>query len=621
MLVPRPYQLETRDRFFELLAKAEQGVAVESPVGTGKSLIMALVAAQAAKEGGVLILAHREELVRGNARHADELLRSAGLGRCSMELNTESRMTAHDWQDIRNNGGVVSASVDTMQGRRLKAIPSDTFKLLLLDECHHVIPMTKRGMENAHCSKYYKIKLHFNNCKWGGFSGTFYRAGKKDAKGNRKNIMSRVFDQIYRTGSLFQFVDSGWLVDYVPKHLSAVSINLDFSKLKTRHVSEADAMEVWKTHKFEAMSALRQGLHEYCGTRPTLIFSPQVQHASWVAEFINSADPEQYQSMGPDTADYVASYSIDDEGKRCSYPEWRRRSVVDKFNTGRLQWMSNQGVFTEGTDIPPVAAIALCRLTESRNLLRQMVGRGGRVLPGVLDGLENSTAPARLQAIASSAKPNCLLLDFSGVTQRKGVCDLASSMDIFDESANWGEVQRQLAQDYWAMQQKKGNNATLREIKEAVEERTSAWMNSVRAMLKHGQEQVAWEVTEIDFRTQSANPVKATVHRESVTNRPSEKQINYCLSLQRQTGMSSLTADQLRGMTFKQVGAIIDKCKTQRDQLPCPSWLFQQLRQKYGVPVSKIPDSWGGAFEVKRKLDSGSCVDELPRASSLRLFA
>ena len=57
--------------------------------------------------------------------------------------------------------------------------------------------------------------------------------------------------------------------------------------------------------------------------------------------------------------------------------------------------------------------------------MRQMVRPRPAYLPGVLDGLELESADVRRIAIAESKKPNCLVLDMSGVTMT-GVADLAT---------------------------------------------------------------------------------------------------------------------------------------------------------------------------------------------------
>lgn len=67
---------------------------------------------------------------------------------------------------------------------------------------------------------------------------------------------------------------------------------------------------------------------------------------------------------------------------------------------------------TEGYDDPGVSLVVIARPTKSRALFAQMLGRGTRALPGVVDGLD--FAPLRRGSIAASAKPDCMILDFTG---------------------------------------------------------------------------------------------------------------------------------------------------------------------------------------------------------------
>ena len=41
-------------------------------------------------------------------------------------------------------------------------------------------------------------------------------------------VMGKVFDQVHTTGTLYDFVDNGWLVEPIFDHLAAVSVHLDF---------------------------------------------------------------------------------------------------------------------------------------------------------------------------------------------------------------------------------------------------------------------------------------------------------------------------------------------------------------------------------------------------------
>ena len=84
--------------------------------------------------------------------------------------------------------------------------------------------------------------------------------------------------------------------------------------------------------------------------------------------------------------------------------------MLAEFAAGKVQVVCNCGVLTEGFDDPGVEVVIMGRPTKSRSLYSQMVGRSTRPLPGVVDGPE--TAEARKAAIAASAKPSCLVVDF-----------------------------------------------------------------------------------------------------------------------------------------------------------------------------------------------------------------
>lgn len=570
---------------------------------THNSIMMGMLAERLASQGRrVLVLAHRQELVKGNALAVEQVTGE----RCWMELNTKARTNYADWRELKGNGGIVSASVDTLQGKRLRGMPTDLFDDIICDEAHHVRPLSKKNLGEPceaceatgkaedesgklvkceECggkgkiiesgSKYLKVKTHFNVPIWYGFSGTFWREGYKG-----KNDMMRVFDQVHRTGTLFEFIDQGWLVDMRILHLAAVAIHLDFTKLgKKGMITDKQAQEVWETHKLEALSALRKGIAENVDNRTTLIFSPKVQHAKWITEFIQQADTNIYPNMGPETAEYVASYLLGDGGERSSYPDDLRISVIERLRAGGLQYCANQGVFTEGTDIPRVAALVLSRLCQSINLIKQMIGRGARTLPGVLDGLEDATADVRKAAIQASGKKDCLVLDFAGAMTEGAGVHIASATDIVD-GANWGKIQQEYAKKFWAVMWERGEAPSLLEAKQEIEHATSEWMQGVRAMMQEHTASVEWEVTEINPRGE--NKQVATTHHDGIAGGASDKQINYAVSLQNNLKDQRHTLPELRAMTSKQIGTLIGELKEIRDQLPAARWMFKVLREQYG---------------------------------------
>ena len=92
-----------------------------------------------------------------------------------------------------------------------------------------------------------------------------------------------------------------------------------------------------------------------------------------------------------------------------------RAYKIEAFRqAGRGAVICNAMLLTEGVDIADVDCVCMLRPTRIRSLMVQAYGRGTRILPGVIDGLE--TKEERIQAIAESAKPNMLILDFLWLT-------------------------------------------------------------------------------------------------------------------------------------------------------------------------------------------------------------
>lgn len=93
---------------------------------------------------------------------------------------------------------------------------------------------------------------------------------------------------------------------------------------------------------------------------------------------------------------------------------------------------------TEGFDAPNCAAVVMARPTKSLSLYTQMLGRGLRPLPGVVDGVPD--AQDRRLAILTSEKPSCVVLDFVGNSKHK----LASVYDVL--GGEYDVAVRELAQ-------------------------------------------------------------------------------------------------------------------------------------------------------------------------------
>lgn len=99
---------------------------------------------------------------------------------------------------------------------------------------------------------------------------------------------------------------------------------------------------------------------------PAIVFCPTLAKAEDVAE--------QFRLAG------VPAAMVEGDRKRC--PPAERSARIRDLERGELKVLTNVMLFSEGTDIPHIAAVFLLRETASLALYLQMVGRGGRIAPG-----------------------------------------------------------------------------------------------------------------------------------------------------------------------------------------------------------------------------------------------
>jgi type I site-specific restriction endonuclease len=99
----------------------------------------------------------------------------------------------------------------------------------------------------------------------------------------------------------------------------------------------------------------------------------------------------------------------------------------------RFQYLVNVGVATEGFDDPGIQCVVLARPTKSRSLFTQMVGRGTRPFPGIVDLYDD--ASERCDAIRKSQKAAIEVIDFVGNAGRHKLITTADILggDYSDE--------------------------------------------------------------------------------------------------------------------------------------------------------------------------------------------
>jgi superfamily II DNA or RNA helicase len=365
-MILRPYQSICLDAIDEALAIHPSVLAVLA-TGLGKTVIFAHLAAR--WPGRVLVLAHRDELIR----QAAEKLALVSGEEVGIEMG-EARLDENQEDKIR----LVVSSVQTMcRPKRQQKFDPSAFGLLIVDEAHHAVARTYRDV-----IAYFRQNPATRVL---GVTATPKRADEL--------AMGQVFDNVCFDYGILQAVEDGWLV---PVQQQAVVVEgLDFSRVRdvAGDFSEAQLEQILTEEKM--LHKVAAPTVELIGPRPALVFCVTVMHARLMALVL-----ERYRGGG-----VVASL----DG---STPFEERRATVEAYKRGKIQILCNCALFLEGFDAPATAAVVMARPTKSLPLYTQVLGRGTRPLPGLVDGLV--LGEQRREAIAHSAKPDLLVLDFVG---------------------------------------------------------------------------------------------------------------------------------------------------------------------------------------------------------------
>ncbi len=382
----RPYQHAAAMAVIEQW-KEVRSTLVVMPTGTGKTILFADIIRRCFPRRA-LVLAHREELI---FQARDKIQRVTGY-QVEVEM-ADLRATMHD--GVLGRTHVVVSTIQTQTsggdggGRMGRFDPAD-FGLLVIDEGHHGTAKTYKRVID-----YYGQNP---NLKILGVTATPDRADEE--------ALGQVFQSVAFDYEVLDAIQDGWLV---PVEQQVVEIaGLDFSAIRTTagDLNGADLAAVMEAEK--PLHGIADATLEIAGRRRTLVFAASVKQAEMLAEIFNR---HRAGSSG-----WVCGKTPKDD----------RRRLLAEFAGGQIQFMVNVGVLTEGFDDPGVELVVMGRPTKSRALYAQMIGRATRPLPGVVDGADDSPEHRRA-AIAGSAKPSCLVVDFSGNAGRH---KLMTSADI-----------------------------------------------------------------------------------------------------------------------------------------------------------------------------------------------
>ena len=370
MISLRPYQ-------HEMVAAVESSphrrVLCEAMTGLGKTVTFSELIRRHA--GRALVIVHREEL-------ADQA--AATIERVTGEV-VGVEMGARTCVQSLWPPRVIVASVQSLvagRHRRLDLLAKSPPSLVIVDECHHVVASTWR-----------RVIDRFPDARVVGVTAT---ADRGDRVG-----LADVFDDVCFRFNAYDAIDAGWLVPIRASTVQVQGLSYETVRTTAGDLNGADLERVLADERVP--QGFAGGLAAFCDRgHKVLAFCPSVACAERVAEICCRRSAGMAACVSGRT------------------PPEERAAMIASFRRGTLRALLNCAVLTEGFDCPDVSAVALLGATKSRVKYVQMIGRGLRPLPGVVDAL--GSAEERRAAIAASGKQHLLIIDFAGQAGRHSLC-------------------------------------------------------------------------------------------------------------------------------------------------------------------------------------------------------
>lgn len=377
----RYYQIDATDKTVEDLLSGYDPVC-GLPTGSGKSIVLCRVAEKiidADINNNVLVLSHVQEIIEQNHAALERYFDGVTIGLYSAGVGI---------RDVRK---ITVASIQTVMN-----CPElfTKFNYILIDEAHRVSFDHKTGYR----SFIKNITTDSNKPRCCGLTATPYRTKGGYIYEGPDSLFNKCSID-YTTGSNFtRLIDEGYLCEIFSKK---TLLKMDTTGIKT---TGGDFNSKESSERFNVDNITEAAILEsiYFGKkyRHWLCFAIDIDHADSVAK--------RFDEKGIKAA-VVHSGLTKDE----------RKKTIKDFKNGRYRVLVNVDILTTGFDFPAIDLIIMLRPTKSPIIHVQTAGRGLR--PVYASGYDLSTIQGRLDAIANSQKPHCLLLDFAGNTQRLGM--------------------------------------------------------------------------------------------------------------------------------------------------------------------------------------------------------
>ncbi|GAB4142365.1 MAG: hypothetical protein Fur0037_09530 [Planctomycetota bacterium] len=364
----RPYQQQASERLRDALIDTGRGQLVLA-TGLGKTVIMAETVASLLRDGRVLgnrilVLAHTCPLV-------DQLIQA-------FWFQLPRSVPTHRFADQEVPAywdGIIFATIQSVSNN-LDGMPE--FGLVVVDEAHHIGAATFQAAIDS-----------LRPQMLAGVTATPWR-------GDGYDIDRLLGPPLVRVG-ISEGLQAGYLSD-VDYRLLADNLDWEFVQQASRHnysLSQLNRRLILPTRDEEA-ARITAEVFKNEGRRGGIVYCPSAVHARTFAATLRQ-------------------FGFQAEAILHETPPRERAKLMSRFRGGGLQFVTVVDLFNEGVDVPDVDMVVFMRVTHSRRIFVQQLGRGLRISPG---------------------KDRVVALDF--VTDLRRIAEVVE----LDQAVKGGEVER-----------------------------------------------------------------------------------------------------------------------------------------------------------------------------------